>query len=183
MSELGIAVISGVIGAVSGSFSGGIIAWMVAPTQAEREERGRQRMESRRAIAAAVARLEYQMTEARGRLFRIESVENLLNQTQFVAFAGAVKSNADSLPHLERWRVTRQAKALVGRLAWRLAALVPSDHYADIDEASVLKATADTRTSLEVPLCGTALATLRPSDSKWDAALKAVSKLRKSYPA
>lgn len=183
MSDLRTEIISGVIGAVTGSLSGAFITWVVAPTQAEREERGHQRLESRKAIAGAIAKLDYEVTEARARLFRIQAIGDLLDQKQFVMFTGTVRSNASPLPFFERRLILHRTKALVGNLVWRLAELIPSDHYSGIDEASLLKATADTRTSLETPLCGTALAVVRPTDRKWDTALKALGKLRKSYPA
>jgi hypothetical protein len=87
----------------------------------------------------------------------------------------AILASAESQVTQPRWTISQIAVAV-------LAELVPSDHYSNIDEASLLKAKADTRTSLEMPLPGTALSELRSADPKWDAALKALGKLRKSYP-
>ncbi len=139
MSDLSVAIISGVAGAVAGGLSGAVMGWLIAPTQAERVDRGRQRLEGRKAIATAVTQLNYQLTEARGRLLRVESTEDLLDQSHFVTFAGSVRSGAIALPALERWLIIHRPKALLGRLVWRLAVIVPSDHYSDIDEASLLK--------------------------------------------
>jgi len=112
----------------------------------------------------------------------MEGVDELLDRAHFLEFAGAVKLGAAFLPWQERWKIERKAKILVGRLVWRLIEIVPAEHYSDVDEASLVKATADTRTSTEQPLCGPALAEVRPIDPRWDAALKAVEKLQRTYP-
>jgi hypothetical protein len=182
MSDLSTEIISGIVGAVAGGFSGAAVGWLIAPTQAEREERGKSRLEGRKQIASAISNLNYQMVEARGKLFRIESVGELLDRARFVEFAGAIRQGATFLPRIERWRVERETRNLVGRLAWRLAEIVPPEHYSDIDEASLVKATADTRTSTDSPLCGPTLVNVRPTDAQWDATLKAIEKIHKTYP-
>jgi len=182
MSDLSTEIISGVIGAVAGGISGAAVGWLIAPTQAEREERGRNRLEGRRKISSAISNLNYQMVEARGKLFRIESVGELLDRARFVEFAGAIRQGAAFLPRIERWRIERESRNLVGKLAWRLAEIVPAEHYNDIDETSLVKATADTRTSTDAPLCSPALVHVRPTDGRWDTALKAIEKMHKAYP-
>lgn len=182
MSDLQTEIISGVIGAVAGALSGAAAGWIIAPTQAEREERGRLRLEGRRKIADAVAKLDYQVIEARGRLLRLESIDQLLDRARFVEFAGAVRQGAAFLPRLERWRIEHSSRNLTGRLVWRLTEIMPPDRYPEIDEASLMRATADTRTSVDSPLCGPLLATKRPTDDQWDLALKAIEKIRRRYP-
>jgi hypothetical protein len=182
MSDLKTVIVSGVIGAVAGGVSGAIMGWLIAPTRAEREERGRQRLQARRQIAVAIANLSYELIETRGRLFRMEDASDLLNRSKFLEFAGAVKSAVSSLPRLERWRVTRAARTLIGQFIWRLAEIVPREHYEGVDEASLLKVTADTRASADASLCNAVLLGVRPTDAKWDAALKAVEKMQRTYP-
>jgi hypothetical protein len=176
-------IISGVVGAVSGGVAGALVAVVVAPTQAEREERGRRRVEGRSQIAAAVEKLSYELTEARGRKFRLKTTDNLLDQASFLEFVGAIKQGSMFLRWPERVRAKRRAKKLAGRLIWRLAEIVPSEHYADVDEASVLQATADTRTSTDKRTFGPSLTDCPPTDAKWDAALKIINKMRKTYPS
>lgn len=182
MSDLSTEIISGLVGAVAGGISGAAVGWLIAPTQAEREERGKSRIEGRKQISSAISKFKYQMVEARGKLFLIESVGELLDRARFVEFAGAIRQGAAFLPRIERWRVERKTRNLVGRLAWRLAEIVPPEHYSNVDEASLIKATADTRTSNDTPLCSPALVNVRPTDTQWDAALKAIEKMHKAYP-
>lgn len=176
-------LISGVVGAVTGGVAGGLVAVVVAPTQAEREERGRRRLEGRSQIASAIGKLSYQLTEARGRKFRLETTGDLLDRASFLEFAGAIKQGSMFLRWTERFRVKRHAKKLTGRLIWRLAEIVPSEHYANVDEASIRQATADTRTSTDKRMFGPALAASPPTDAKWGAALKIIIKMQKTYPS
>jgi len=163
--------------------AGSLTGWFVAPTQAEREERGRRRLEGRRQIASAVAQLNYQLTEARGALFRLEEPGDLLDRARFLEFAGALKAGALFLRWYSRFRVERKAKKLTGRLLWRLAEIVPPEHYKDVDESSILQATADTRTSTDRPIYGPALAQYPPTGPEWDDVLKVLASMRKAYPA
>jgi hypothetical protein len=175
-------IISGVVGAVAGGVAGALTGWFVAPTQAEREERGRKRVEGRSQIASAVARLNYQLTEARGKLFRLEETDHLLDRARFLEFANAVKQGSMFLRRLARLRIERSAKKLTGRLIWRLAEIVPPEHYGHVDEASIRQATADTRTSTDKPAYGPALAECSPTSARWDEALRILDKMRKTYP-
>ncbi len=175
-------IVSGVVGAVAGGAAGALTGWLVAPTQAEREERGRKRVEGRSQIAAAVAKLSYQLTAARGKLFRLEEVGDLLDRARFLEFADAVKRGSRFLHWHARVRVDRTAKKVTGRLIWRLAEIVPPEDYTDVDEASILQATADTRTSTDKPVYGPVLAKCAPTDVKWDEALKILDRLRRFYP-
>jgi hypothetical protein len=175
-------IISGVIGAVAGGVGGSLTLLVVAPTQSEREERGKRRLEGRDEIALAVAKLNYELTEGRGRLFRLEDTGDLLDRARFLEFAGSVRKGAMFLRWPARLRVERQAKKLTGRFIWRLSELVPAEHYSDVDEASTTKATLDTRTSIDKHVYGARLAHLTPTSPEWDEALKIVSKLHKEYP-
>jgi hypothetical protein len=175
-------IISGVVGAVAGGAAGALTGWFVAPTQAEREERGRKRIEGRSQIASAVANLNYQLIEARGRLFRLEEISHLLDRTHFLEFANGVKRGSMFLHRFARFRVERSAKKLTGRLIWRLAEIVPPEHYGHVDEASVRQATADTRTSTDKPAYGPALAECPPTNARWDEALKILDKMKRTYP-
>src|SRR5579859_1852550 len=105
MSDLSTAIISGLVGAGAGGISGATVGWLIAPTQAEREERGKSRIEGRKQISSAISSFNYQMVEARGKLFLIESVGELLDRARFVEFAGAIMQGAAFLPRIERWRV------------------------------------------------------------------------------
>jgi hypothetical protein len=182
MSDLRTEIISGIIGAVAGGIAGAFAGWVIAPTQAEREERGKQRVQGRQQIANAISNLRYQLTAARGNLFRMEAIGDGISRETFLGFAGDIRAGALTLPRLERWKIQRRARILTGKLIWRLAAIVPPGHYSDVDEASVLKATADTRTSNETATLSISLLRHRPTDPEWDAALKAVDKLAKAYP-
>jgi gas vesicle protein len=176
-------VISGVIGAVTGGIAGSLTAWLVAPTQAEREERGKRRLEGKARIAKAVSQLNYQMMEARGALFRLENASEFLGRTQFLEFAEALEQNSMFLHWSSRIRVKTRGRKLTGRLIWRLAELVPPEHFAKVDDASVRQATADTRTSADRKMFGLALTQSLPTDQMWDEAFKILAKMRRSYPA
>jgi hypothetical protein len=175
-------IISGIVGAVAGGVAGALTGWLVAPTQAEREERGRKRVEGRSQIATAVAKLRYQLTAARGKLFRLEEVGDLLDRARFLEFADAVKRGSMFLHWYARVRVDHYAKKVTGRLIWRLAEIVPPDDYAEVDEASILQATADTRTSMDNPVYGPALVKCAPTDVKWDEVMRILDRMRKLYP-
>jgi glycine/D-amino acid oxidase-like deaminating enzyme len=175
-------VITAVVGAIAGGAAGALSGWFIGPSQAEREERGRRRIEGRSQIAAAVGELSYQVREARGRLFRLEDPADLLDRANFLKFANSVKQGPAFLRWLERLRVKRKARKLTGRFVWRLAELVPSDHFVDVDEASVLQATADTRTSIDRNVFGPTLGRYPPTDPRWNEVFKLVDKMRKSYP-
>jgi hypothetical protein len=179
-------IISGVIGAVSGGVFGALTGlatgFLVAPSQSEREERGKRRLEGRSQIASAATRLNYQLMEARERLFRLEETGNLLDRARFLEFAGSVRKGAMFLRWFARYRVERRAKKLTGRLIWRLSELVPEEHYSDVDQASITQATADTRTSTDKRVYGTRLAHFLPTSPEWDEALKILGKLRRAYP-
>jgi hypothetical protein len=182
LSGLRDGVISGVIGAVAGGVAGSLMGWLVAPTQAEREERGKRRLEGRARIASAVAQLNYQMMEARGSLFRLESADDLLGRTQFLEFVEALKQGSMFLHWYSRLQIKRRGRRLTGRLIWRLAEIVPPGHYDNVDEASIRQATADTRTSTDRRVYGPALVKRLPTDRTWDDAFNILAKMRKSYP-
>jgi hypothetical protein len=175
-------VITAVVGAIAGGAAGALSGWFIGPTQAEREERGRRRIEGRSQIATAVSELSYQVREARGRLFRLEDPAELLDRANFLKFASSVNQGSAFLRRLERLRVKRKARKLTGRFVWRLAEIVPSDHFSDVDEASVLQATADTRTSIDKNVFGPTLTRYLPTDPRWNEVFKLVDKMRKSYP-
>jgi hypothetical protein len=183
MSGLRDGIISGVIGAVTGGAAGSFMSLFVAPTQAEREERGKRRLEGRAQIASAVARLNYQITEARGALFRLEDAGDLLGRPQFLEFAGALERGSAFLRWHSRARIKRRGRRLTGRLIWRLAEIVPPEHYGDVDDASIRQATADTRTSTDRRVYGLALVKCLPTNANWDDAFKILAKMRKSYPS
>lgn len=182
MSSFHDEVITAVVGAIAGGAAGALSGWFIAPTQAEREERGRRRVEGRSQIAAAVGDFSYQVREARGRLFRLEDPAEQLGRANFLKFANSVRQGSLFLRWLERMRVERIAKKLTGRFVWRLSELVPPDHFADVDEASVLQATVDTRTSIDKNAPGPSMARWPPTDPRWNEFIKLVDKMRKSYP-
>jgi hypothetical protein len=175
-------IISGVIGAVAGGVGGSLTLLVVAPSQSEREERGKRRLEGRSEIASAVAKLNYQLIEGRGRLFRLEDTGDLLDRARFLEFAGSVRKGGMFLRWPARLKVEKQAKKLTGRFIWRLSELVPPEHYSDVDEASTIKATLDTRTSTDRHVYGTRLVHLPPTSPEWDEALKIAGKLHQAYP-
>ena len=175
-------IISGVIGAVSGGAFGALAGFLIAPSRSEREERGKRRIEGKSQIASAATHLNYQLTEARGRLFRLEETGDLLERARFLEFAGSVRKGAMFLRWLARYRVERRARKLTGRLIWRLSELVPQERYSDVDQASINQATADTRTSTDKHVYGTRLAHYPPTGPAWDEALKILGKLRRAYP-
>lgn len=183
------AIIAGAIaGAVSGSLSAAALAWLTAPSRAEREERGKRRADGRREIAEAARAFHYDLGEARRRLYRKSPVMPRELESSAVRFAALVRRGSTPLPRSERFRVLGDARTIVGPGVWRLAELRPTAadspntaNAATLDGAA-LKVVAETRHWLTKADFTPTLATTEPTDRRWDALLMRVRKLQRRYP-
>lgn len=177
-----IAVIASVCGALSGAVSGAVVGWLIAPTRAEREERGRKRIAGREAIAAAIRKFRYGVSETRQRLYR----KNEVNVDEFegaaVEFAANIRRGALPLRRLERFRLYLTLRMMVGPGILRLVELRPPDRHSASADSAQLQAIADTRPWAARAAFSSDLVKLRPTDQKWDLLLKRLSRMQKRYP-
>lgn len=180
MPDLGTVLTGAISGAVCGSLSAAAIGWYIAPSRAEREERGKKRLEARRAISDAIRTLHYDLSEARQRAYRKEPSNAAELEGRAVDFATRVRSATAPLPGSEAWRVRSDVRALVGPGVWRVAELRPGDKTGP-DSAS-LQAVADTRHWLANSDFTPELAYIEPTDQRWDKLLKRVARLQRRYP-
>lgn len=184
MADAAVALLGAVAGACTGGVMGGIVGLAVAPTKAEREERGRQRIEARRRIAAAILQFQYDIAEARHALYSVDgSVDSDAFEGAAVTFTADVVKSADVLPwterHVIRWRVRR----LVGPGVVRTVELRPAGRYSAGPDSARLQAIADTRPWAAGSTFDPMLLLRAPTDPAWDQVLRALRRLQVDYPA
>ncbi len=176
------ALISALCGAVTGAIAGGAVGWLIAPTRAEREERGKKRVIARETIASAIVDFQYAISEARQQLYR----KNIVNRDDFegvaVRFAGTISRASAPLPRMERWRLRRHLRNIVGPGIIRIVELRPAPKYEAGADSARLRAIADTRPWVAEAAYRSDLLDLRPTDSAWDILLARLQRMQKAYP-
>ncbi len=106
---------------------GGVVGLVIAPTKAEREERGRQRIDGRRRIASAIVQFQYEVAEARRNLYSLDgSVDSDAFEGAAVTFTADIVKPADVLPWSERRYVRWRVRKLVGPGVMRTVELRPA---------------------------------------------------------
>lgn len=174
-------VLGALTGALTGAVAGGIAGWWIAPTRAEREERGRKRVDGRRDALAEVNAFDVAVREFRQHLYRQEVPDRDAFEVSAVRFAGEIRHVAPVLPWFEKRRLVRRVRKVVGPGYWREAELRPRGIYnrKNTDPAA-LAAVADTRPHTAKSLLSPDLASTRPTDQQWDRLVSALSSLRSS---
>lgn len=184
MSDAAVALLGAVAGAVAGGAMGGVVGLVIAPTKAEREERGRQRIEGRRRIASAVVQFQYDVAEARHSLYSLGgSVDGDAFEGAAVTFTADIVKSADVLPWTERRLVRWRVGKLMGPGLMRTVELRPAGRYAAGPDSARLQAIADTRSWSAASTFDPALLLRAPTDPTWDKVLRALRRLQTDYPA
>jgi hypothetical protein len=176
------ALIAAITGATTGALAGAFVGWIIAPTRAEREERGRRRIDGRRQIADAIKQLHYAVSEARHQLYRLESMDRSDLEEAAVSFANVARNGSLPLPPYERWRVRRSVQRIIGKQLWRLAELRPASDYRRHGDSAALASIADTRTGMVDPPFEVALRPEDPISQRWDKLLDMLSAFQRRYP-
>jgi hypothetical protein len=166
-------------GALTGALAGGIVAFIIAPSRAEREERGKQRVSGRREVAAGITAFQYALLQARERRLNMEKgveVQNYL-ESAAVALAQVVQESTTHLPRWKRWRLRRSVRKIVGPQAWRLAELRPDGMHSSAFDAATAKVNREVR-----PTPGQVLipaARVSPLDPRGNRLLHRIGKLHR----
>ncbi|WP_306747236.1 hypothetical protein [Saccharothrix yanglingensis] len=167
-----------VISAVTGATAGGLASIVVGPTKAEREERGKRRIEARSNLGKRLRAFRYEFKKAR--LLRLEgraiSDEAVFESALLLAIAANAAMQA--LPLFERLRIRRRIVATIGVEMLSLA-----DFQIDSDGETVSAAVhmvtekyrLDPRESIR------RLTEVDPSEPVWDKLLKRIESLIRKY--
>lgn len=182
-SDTTAALVGAIAGGVCGALAGGGFSLMVAPTLAEREERGRMRIRGRRSIASALIAFHYAVSETRGTLFRLGGV---VDRDEFeraaLTFASTLIRSADSLPWIERSRLRWRTRRLMGPGVIRFVELRPPKHFGAGADSARLQVIADTRPWTSKAKFDLELCIAKPTDDRWSRVLKAIQKMQRDYP-
>ena len=171
------------IAAIAGAISGGASAIIVGSPKAEREERGKRRIDSRRSISKALRAFRYAVSEVRLSKFNLsDSVDYDAARSAAELLASTVQSDGQVLPTIERWRLTRATRRLLGRNLLTAAALRAPERHDRFDDSALQAATAIERQAAGEALFGTYVLNLGPTDSKWDVLVTSIDHLRRRYP-
>ncbi len=168
-------------GAITGALAGALVGWIIAPTRAEREERGRKRLEGRRQIADSIVGLRYTVSQARQRLYRLEQFDNSELHHAAVHFAYVTRVYSLPLPRLERLRLRRKVRQIIGKQLCRLAELRPQSEHPRPGDSATLISIADTRSSVKDTPFDVALRMEKPTHPHWDKLLDLLGDLQQRY--
>lgn len=166
-------------GALTGAMAGGLVAYIIAPSKAEREERGKQRVSGRRAVASGIIDFQHALLEARERRLNMEDAADVHEQlgSAAVALAQVTQEGTVHLSRIVRWRLRRAIKKIVGPQTWRLAELRPNGMQSAPFDAATAKANREIR-----PLPAQGLMpphTTSPLDPSWDRLMRTVGRLQR----
>ncbi len=116
----------------------------------------------------------------RQKRYRHDPVDENELETAAVKMAGEVRHAAVVLPVVERRRLLRRVRKLVGPGYWRESELRPQGAYARVQtDPIVLAAVADTRPGLAKSKMSPELLHAPPADARWDELVAALASLRK----
>ncbi len=167
-------------GALTGAFTASVLTWAMASTRAEREERGRKRVDARRDALRVVNEFDTAVRLYRQHAYRREPTDDNELETAAVRLAGEIRHVANLLPFLERRRLLGRTKKLVGP-GLREAELRPQGQYERLQsDAVTLAAITDTRPALTKSLMSEGLLHVPPHDQRWDRLVAALARLRGS---
>jgi gas vesicle protein len=169
------------VGGVAGAVAGSLVSLAFATATGERQERGRRRIEARNSVSSATQEFLYAVGEARLKLYELRKLDEDYT-AKATTFAGIVSKASLSLPPLERWRLQRKLRKIVGSDIYQLAELRPSSTYAVEADAAALMAISEARPTAEQPLFDAYLLHSKPTDRRWDDLLDAMRRLQKRYP-
>lgn len=173
-------VVGALSGAVTGALAASALLWATASSKAEREERGRKRVDARRDALRAVNEFDTAVRMHRQLLYRREPTDDNLLETAAVRFAGEMRHVAAVLPRRQRRAMVRRARKLVGPGYWREAELRPQGQYDRLQtDAVTLAAIADTRPAMAKSRMTADLLSAPPTDARWDQLSAALASLRK----
>jgi hypothetical protein len=178
---LSVETTAALVGGVAGAVAGGLVSLAFAAATGERQELGRRRIEARNLISSATQEFLYAIGEARLRLYELRKLEKDYT-AKATKFAGIVRKASLSLPPLERLRLQRRLRKIVGSGIYQLAELRPPSTYAVDADAAALTAISEARPTAEQPLFDRYLIQARPTDHRWDELLDALRKLQERYP-
>lgn len=166
-------------GALTGALAGGVVAFFIAPSKAEREERGKQRVTGRREVASGITAFQYALLQARERMLDMENAGEVHEdlESAAVTLAQMVQQGTVHLPRRKRWRLRRSVKKIVGPQAWRLAELRPHGMQASAFDSATARANREVR-----PTPGQGLIpapAVSPLDPRWDRLLQRTGSLQR----
>lgn len=167
------------VSAASGAAAGGLTSLLVGPSKAEREERGKRRIEGRSAVGKALTDFRYEYKMAR--LQRLEgqpvSADEIFKSA--LRLAAVTNSAMRSLSALERTGLRRRVSSIVGIEMIGLARLQPD--CAKETTSTLLQMTAEKyRRDPQVSI--QQLTEVDPSDGTWDILSNRIDKLARKYP-
>jgi hypothetical protein len=173
-------VVQVMTGAISGAAAGALAGLVVGPTKAEREERGKRRLQARIEIGAALKAFRYQLAMARLlRLERQPADEDAVLKMAY-SLAHVAYSSAPLFGVSERWRLRRSVASLVGAELVTMASLQP-DPVSGVSDAALAAVTAKYRRSPEESLRHM-ISKASPLSAEWDRLTKASDRLTRRYP-
>ncbi len=173
-------LLGAVTGGITGALAAAALTLATASTKAEREERGRKRVDARRDVLRALNEFDGAVRSYRQKRYRHEPVDENELETAAVKMAGEARQAAVVLPVVERRRLLRRVRKLLGPGYWRESELRPHGAYARVQTDPVaLAAVADTRPHSVKSKMSPELLHARPADPRWDQLVQALASLRK----
>lgn len=172
-------VVAASAGALTGALAGGIVAYIIAPSKAEREERGKQRITGRRQIASGTAAFQYAALQARERRLNMEDAAKVQQElmSAAIALAQATQEGTVHLPRIRRWKLRRSVKKIVGAQSWRLAELRPHGVQPGAFDAATARVNREIRPTPSQGLLPPEAAS--PLDPSWDLLIRTVGRFQK----
>lgn len=168
---------------VLGAISGGIAGLVIGPTKAEREERGKRRIDARRSVARSLQSFRYRLSEYRLAMLAIEADGEFSSVREAaLTYAKAVQVDGAILPRRERKRLHKNTRKIIGRTFLRIASLRSPDSANVTADSASLTAIALERQDTSLSLFNESFETLAPTSSDWDKLLSAIDKVRRRYP-
>ncbi len=167
------------ISAAAGATAGGLTGILVGASKAEREERGKRRIEARSEVGKALRAFRHEYKQAR--LQRLEEQPAPIGALFKAALQLAVATNTAIrvLPMFERLHIRRKVASVIGVEMIGLANLQPDG--ADIVTNAALHMTVEKyRRDPQVSI--QELVEIDPIGSTWDNLLSRIERLARKYP-
>ncbi|MBF6298988.1 hypothetical protein IU459_15755 [Nocardia amamiensis] len=168
-----------VLSTVSGATAGGVVNILAGSTKAEREERGKRRIDARADVGKSLRTFRHEYRRAR--LQRLENQTVEVDQVFKAALqlASATNTAMRALSAIERLRLRRGVASVIGAETIGLANLQP-DGAEEIDGAALHMAAEKYRRDPQVSI--RQLIELDPTEPSWDLRSNRIERLARKYP-
>jgi hypothetical protein len=167
------------ISAITGATAGGLTSILIGPTKAEREERGKRRIEARSELARALRAFRYEYRQARLQRLENQTVSTEAVFTSALRLATATSAALSVIPAFERLTLSKKITKVIGPEMLGLASLQPEPASEVTNTALHIiaeKYRRDPRMTIQK------LTETDPLGSEWDTTQRRIDRLTRKYP-